>query len=184
MMSDNPKARLAHFGFYVRDVARMSDFYSSNLGLIVTDHGEASAERPEMVFLSAEPDEHHQLVLMSGRPDDLGFSTIQQISFLVDTLDQLRVVHKRLVSNKCTIERSITHGNAWSIYFLDPEGNRAEAYCHTPWHVPQPHAHPVDFSLPTEEIERLTEAHCRATEGFMTAAEREKLMSRMMAPES
>lgn len=180
-MSDTPRARLAHFGLYARNPKRMSEFYADILGLMVTDHGEKSATRPEVIFMSAEPGEHHQFVLVSGRPDDGGFNAIQQISFLVDSLDEVRVIHRRLVDNNLPIDRAVTHGNAWSIYFPDPEGNRAEVYCHTPWHVPQPHSHPVDYSLPTEEIERWTEEHCRATEGFMMAAEREKLVTEMMA---
>lgn len=27
------------------------------------------------------------------------------------------------------------HGNAWSIYFADPEGNRIELYTPSPWYV-------------------------------------------------
>jgi len=183
-MTDMPRAKLAHFGFYVRDLPKMEDFYINILGLIVTDRGVATDVRPDLVFMSAEPGEHHQLVLVSGRPEDDGFNRVQQISFLVDSLDQLRVLHERLVADQCNIERCITHGIAWSIYFRDPEDNRVEVYCHTPWHVPQPHSHPIDYSLPTAEIEKLTEAHCRETEGFMSAAERQKLVTKMMAADA
>ena len=32
----------------------------------------------------------------------------------------------------------VTHGNAVSVYFADPEGNGIEVFCDTPWHVRQP----------------------------------------------
>ncbi len=32
----------------------------------------------------------------------------------------------------------VTHGNAISVYFADPEGNGIEVFCDTPWHVAQP----------------------------------------------
>jgi catechol 2,3-dioxygenase len=37
-----------------------------------------------------------------------------------------------------TIIEQKDHGNAWSFYVADPEGNRLELYCPTPWHVSQP----------------------------------------------
>ena len=38
----------------------------------------------------------------------------------------------------CEGIRPICHGNAWSVYFQDPEGNQIEMFCDTPWYVPQP----------------------------------------------
>jgi catechol 2,3-dioxygenase len=55
------------------------------------------------------------------------------------------------------IQRTITHGNAWSIYFFDPDGNRIELYCVTPWYVEQPYGIPIDFSAPVDEIMKITE---------------------------
>ena len=176
-MAGNPRPKLGHFGLYARDVDRMADFYSDVIGLLVTDRGRVGPDKMDLVFMSADPTEHHQFAIMEGRPDDGGFNVIQQISFRVDTLEELRTIYQRLSASGAKIERSVTHGNAWSVYFFDPEGNRAEVYCHTPWHVPQPHAHPIDLSRPADEIERFTEDHCRATEGFMPAAEYEKQMA-------
>ena len=56
----------------------------------------------------------------------------------------------------------VTHGNALSVYFLDPEGNRVEFLIDTPWHVPQPYRIPVDLSLPDEELWASIEQHVRA----------------------
>jgi catechol-2,3-dioxygenase len=157
----------------------MTDFYSDVVGLTVTDRGKVGSG-DELVFMSADPAEHHQFVLMSGRPKDVGFNVIQQISFLVESLDELRTVWERIVADGRKVERCITHGNAWSVYFLDPEGNRGEVYCHTPWHIPQPHAFPIDLSRPNDEIERVTEEHCRQCDGFMPATARESEMAKMM----
>ena len=46
-----------------------------------------------------------------------------------------------------------THGNSWSVYYPDPEGNRIELYCGTPWYVPQPDLTDMDLlSLGEDEI--------------------------------
>ena len=46
----------------------------------------------------------------------------------------------------------LTHGNAWSIYFSDPEHNGVEVFIDTPWHVQQPQAKPLDLTKSTDEI--------------------------------
>lgn len=176
-MSETPRPKLGHFGLYVRDVDRMVRFYSDVLGLMVTDRGRVGPEQKELVFMSADPTEHHQFAVMEGRPAEDGFNVIQQLSFLVDSLEELRVLYGRLVADGSRIERSVSHGNAWSVYFYDPEDNRAEVYCHTPWHVRQPHSIPIDLSLPRAEIERLSEADARASDDFMMAADYEKAMA-------
>ena len=77
--------------------------------------------------------------------------------------------------------RVVTHGNAWSCYFTDPEGNTVEAYLDTPWHVPQPHGAPFDIAAPEAEIVAWTEAHARATPGFMPIDEYQKQMAKRLA---
>ena len=159
-------ARLAHVGIYAHDKPRLEQFYTTVLGLMVTDSGQARSGM-ELTFMSASPGNHHQLVLVSGRPDTSGFNPINQISFMVDSLADLRVVHRRALDNGATDMRVTSHGNAWSCYFKDPEGNTVEAYLDTPFHVPQPHGEPLDLSKSDDEILRETEATCRADPGFM-----------------
>ena len=86
---------------------------------------------------------------------------------MVDSLADLREVHRRALALGATEMRPVSHGNAWSIYFKDPEGNTVEAYLDTPFHVPQPHGKPLDLSKSDEEILRETEAACRKDPGFM-----------------
>lgn len=180
-MAKTPKLKLTHVAIFTRDLEKMVDFYTQALGLTVTDQGEALSASVQMIFMSSDPDEHHQFVLISGRPDNATFNVSQQFSFLVDSLDELRTTRDRVAVAGLEIARTTTHGNAWSIYFNDPEDNQIEIYAHTPWYVSQPHAHPFDLSLPNDEIIEQTEAHCRDDPGFMPVAEREKAMAKVMA---
>jgi len=160
------RARLAHMGIYVKDRERMQRFYTEVLGLMVTDQGEGRGG-VHLTFMSASPANHHQVVLVTGRPDTGGFNPINQISFLVDSLADLREVHRRALALGATDMRPVSHGNAWSIYFKDPEGNTLEAYLDTPFHVPQPHGEPLDLAKSDAEIVRETEAACRKDPGFL-----------------
>ena len=87
-------ARLAHFGLYAHDKQRLERFYTTVLGLMVTDSGTARSGM-ELTFMSSNPGNHHQLVIVGGRPDTSGFNPINQISFMVDSLSDLREVHRR-----------------------------------------------------------------------------------------
>lgn len=165
------RAQLTHVGLYVRDLPRMEEFYTEVLGLVVTDRGKSSRGDMSLTFLSASTTTHHQMVLASGRPDEAKFSTVNQVSFTVGDLDELREVHRRALALGATGMRITTHGIAWSIYFADPEGNVVEAYVDTPFHVPQPHGTPFDLAASNAEIAAWTEAHCRADPGFKPASE-------------
>ena len=57
-----------YMGIYVHDMARMEDFYTRIMGLVVTDRGKAFRFPIDLVFLSSQPGMHHQLALASGRP--------------------------------------------------------------------------------------------------------------------
>jgi catechol 2,3-dioxygenase len=46
----------------------------------------------------------------------------------------------------------ITHGNTWSVYFQDPEGNGIEVFCDSPWHVSQPAGEGWDPAADDESI--------------------------------
>ena len=48
--------------------------------------------------------------------------------------------------------KGLSHGNALSIYFADPEQNTVEVYLDTPWYVAQPHGDPLDLDKSDEEI--------------------------------
>ena len=174
------KPQLTHVGIYVDDLAKMRRFFTEVFGLTVTDAGGPPDFHLDMVFMSANPGEHHQVVLVAGRPDAATANVAQQISFLVNSLDEVREMRDRIVAEGLTVLRVVTHGNAWSFYFTDPEGNTLEIYTHTPWYVPQPMGLPFDLDLSNDEIMAQTEALCQSKEGFISAKERRTTMVKMI----
>ena len=165
-----PAISLSHFGIHVTDSARMEDFYTRVLGLLVTDRGGLPGG-PTLTFLSHDPDQHHQLVLVTGRPPGVEYNVVNQISFKVPTLADLKALHARMREEGIKDFRIVTHGNAWSVYFGDPEGNRVELFVDTPWHTPQPFAEAFDIEAPVEAILAQTEAICRNRPGFVSRAD-------------
>lgn len=161
----------SHFGIYVTDLDRMVDFYETVFGLTITDRGRGYTFKNDLVFMSASPDQHHQLVLVSGRPKEATFSTVMQMSFMVPTIQYLRDVKALALEKGATQMRGLNHGNALSIYFADPEGNTVEVYLDTPFYVAQPHGNPLDLSRSDEEIMRETEEVCRKDPTFMPLEE-------------
>ena len=82
---------LGHVGIFVHDLMKQRDFYSRVMGLEIADE---DIEGRGMVFLSAHPDEeHHEFVIMKGRTGDADAQVIQQLSFKVDTLAELKDFH-------------------------------------------------------------------------------------------
>jgi catechol 2,3-dioxygenase len=157
--------QLSHCGIYARDVAGMVDFYTRTLGLTVSDRG-VNSRGSELAFLTAAPGHHHQLVIVSGRPAE-GASTVNQLSFKLGDLNQLKTLFGRVRDASIAPIRQVSHGNALSFYFTDPEGNQVEVYIDTPWYIPQPHGVPIDLTRSNEEIMAETEQHCRASAGFL-----------------
>jgi catechol 2,3-dioxygenase len=159
-----PDAQLTHMGVFVCNLDAMVQFYTTIFGLVVTDKG-SNYRNHKVAFLSRNPMEHHQLVLAQGREAGTE-TTVQQISFEVRELEELRQFHARLVALKVDELIPRSHGNAWSIYFHDPEGNRVEIYLPTPWHVSQPFGEPLDLSDPAEVIRAKTLAMIQSDPTF------------------
>ena len=157
---------LSHVGVFATNPAQMVDFYSRFLGFVVSDR-EVRADG-EIAFLTRDPAEHHQFVIASGRPADLPFNPVNQLSFRVDSLATLRAMYVALKKEPVELLGPITHGNALSVYFRDPEKNRVELLIDTPWYVPQPYRVPYDIMLPDAEIWATLEKQVRAVPGFKT----------------
>jgi catechol 2,3-dioxygenase-like lactoylglutathione lyase family enzyme len=160
---------LSHVGLFVNDMAPMLDFYTGFLGFAISDRG-ATRDGGEIVFMTRDPREHHQVVLATGRASDPGFNMVQQLSFRVDSLDTLRELHRGLKRERAIDLGPVTHGNALSVYLHDPEKNRIELLIDTPWYVPQPCRIPVDLSLPDDELWASLERSARALPGFKPRA--------------
>lgn len=165
-MTSSIHPQLSHCGVYARDIARQVEFYTKVVGLVVADRGVSERVGAEFAFLTAATDHHHQLVFISGRAPQ-GVTTVNQLSFKVADLDQLKEMYRRAAAAGVRDIRQVSHGNALSFYMTDPEGNGIEIYIDTPWYVPQPHGVPIDLTRPNDEILATTEQHCRATPGFM-----------------
>ena len=175
-----PEFAFSHMGMFVADVARMEDFYTRVLGFAVTDRGNLASTR--LIFLSRDPREHHQIVLASGRPEGLAFNPINQISFRMANFAGLREMHRRLVDEKVKELHAVSHGNALSVYFHDPEGNRIELFVDTPWYTRQPQRVAMDMSLPDAELWQWVEAEARRQPGFKPVEAWRSEMKKRMSP--
>jgi len=182
MAGNVPRVAFSHVGIHVRDLAGMEAFYTRLMGLVATDRGplETPLGMLDFVFLSRDPREHHQLVLASGRPADTPFNVLNQISFRLDSLADLRAMHERLKEFPVSDVIPIHHGNALSVYFRDPEGNRVELFIDTPWYVTQPLRIRFDFSESDEALMRWAEDTARKLPGFRPVGEwRREIAARM-----
>ena len=157
----------SHLGLYVKSLPVMERFYCDVLGFYVTDRlGEGDQE---MVFLSRSLQEHHQVVLAPGRAET-STSTINQISFEIQTLrgliDAFQALHELDVSGM----QSMNHGGSWSLYVPDPEGNTIELFVKTDWYVP-PHATTgLDLNQSEKLIRQQTALMAKQTPGSKTWA--------------
>jgi catechol 2,3-dioxygenase len=149
-MSSIPTTRLTHLGIFVHDPARMAEFYTQTFGMVVVDHGEFQGK--DLTFMTGSTDEHHQVVLVQGRTGEPTTKVLAQVSFRVESLDDLRAFAERATANGATELEARNHGNSWSIYFRDLEYNMIEMYVVTPWQVRQPWRVALDLDRPDEEI--------------------------------
>ncbi|MEV4624002.1 VOC family protein [Asanoa sp. NPDC049573] len=140
---------LGHTGLWVDDLEKMRDFYTRLLGLTVTD------EDPDqgIVFLSARPEEeHHEFVLQRGRNAPPDVKLTHQISWRVESLEDLRDFHRKFAEEGVRVQQEVTHGNAFGIYFFDPEGNRNEVYLQIKRDVRQPFRKTINLDQEPEAV--------------------------------
>jgi catechol 2,3-dioxygenase len=130
------------------------------LGFEVADRGPLGGPgSPEVVFLSQSETDHHQLAFAPVRRGDEPSNSVNHMAFRTGELADVRAMAEALAKDgRATEINPMTHGNAWSVYFKDPEHNGVEVFCDTPWHVQQPQARPLDLSKSDEEIHAWTQA--------------------------
>lgn len=138
---------LGHVGFYVQDLDRMVAFYRDFLGMTVTKSSEMGT------FLSADPERSdHEIALLKGRGSLEDPHLIQQISMRVETLDDLRDFHRRILDEGYPLDAVVCHASAIGCYFRDPEGNTTEVF----WLTGLPSwvmlAVPIDINRPDDEV--------------------------------
>ncbi len=152
MSSSALRLEVAHSVLYVHDVDQMISFYRDMLGFEVTDRGPIGPN--EIVFLSQIANHHHQVAFVTGRDEPSRSVTTHHTAYRsAGTLDDLKALHEKLKADPAVSAiRPLTHGNAWSVYFQDPEFNGVEVFIDTPWHVKQPQGKALDLSRPNDEI--------------------------------
>ena len=157
-MTTRPRLRLSHTTIAVEDLDAMLDFYGNVLGFEVTNRGTVPGGG-ELAFVSQDPSEHHQMVFITGMPTgDHQFVLADHLAFRTGSLDDLRAIGERLSEAGVEGVIPISHGNAWSLYFTDPEGNGLECFVDSPFHVAQPYAEGLDLDATDDEIEVTTRA--------------------------
>tara|TARA_B110000116_G_scaffold123240_1_gene106973 strand:- start:1273 stop:2541 length:1269 start_codon:yes stop_codon:yes gene_type:complete len=170
-----PLIAQSHCGFKVDNMDMMIEFYDTVLGYAVTDRGKmpkiGNEPKHEYAYLSRDPAEHHQLILISGR-DMNSPTSVNQLSLRILSLDELRRMEGELESHPAIGKlRNTCHGNSFSIYFPDPEGNIVELAVESVWYVPAPHGAPLDLSWSNQKLLEWAEDHCHKTDGFMMRAD-------------
>ena len=164
--------RWSHAVVFVRDLDAMLDFYTNVLGFEVSDRGPLAPGAPEIVFMSQVETDHHQLAFAPVRQGEEPPNSVDHFAFRVESLADVREMLERLEKDgRATRIDPMTHGNAWSVYFKDPEGNGIEIFCDTPWHVAQPLRFSIDLSLPDGELIAWTKERISGHADFQPAAE-------------
>lgn len=147
-----PRLTLGHTTLGARDIDSLIAFYRDVLGFIVTNRGYVP-DGSEIAFLSQDPNAHHQIAMISGYAvHDSAFVMVDHLAFRTGTLDDLRALQGKLRTEGVEDVIPICHGNAWSLYFTDCEGNGLECYVDSPFHVAQPFAQDLDLDKSDDEI--------------------------------
>jgi catechol 2,3-dioxygenase len=158
--------QLRHMGVYAFDPDLVAAFYARWFGMVISDSGTGSTGH-RVIFMTADPREHHQIAFANMRKPE--WPGMNQISFLIEDLSELKRLAIAFHEAGVPILQQKDHGNTWSVYVSDPEGNRIEIYTPSDWYVSQPTWWPLD--LLTESVETIrarTEASARAEPSFMT----------------
>src|SRR4051812_35062855 len=105
----------------------MINFYTQTLGFEVTDRGPLGRApgANEIVFLSQTARHHHQVAFVTGRDKPDRSNSVHHVAFRsAGSLDDLKALKKTLEADEqISGIMPLTHGNAWSVYFRDPENN-------------------------------------------------------------
>ena len=151
-----PRLAMGHSTLAARDLDALAGWYCDVLGFEVTNRGPIPNNQ-EIAFLSQDPVAHHQIAMVGGASTGASdFVMVDHLAFSTATLEDLRTIHANLSAAGVEEILKIDHGNAWSLYFNDPEGNGVECYIDTPYHVAQPYAGTWDIAASDEQIEQTT----------------------------
>ena len=167
------KLSYSHTVIRCRDLDAIVAFYGEVLGFHFSDRGHlgANEDSPEIAFLTASSSDHHQIAFANMRgPEDA--SSLDHMAFRVGSLSDVKAMIERVEQDdRVPNGFPLTHGNAISVYFKDPEGNGVEVFCDTPWHVKQPAGKPWDPAKSDAEIYSDVEALFRDEPEFGSMVE-------------
>lgn len=144
------KLKWSHAVLNVKDEKKILDFYTGIMGFTVSDRGPLGENAPEIIFMSQDPDEHHQLAIALLRKDEGPSNSLNHLAFRVESFDDIKTLKNNLEAASVDI-LPLSHGNTLSLYFNDPEGNGLEVFWDTPWHVAQPAGIVWDTSLDEQQ---------------------------------
>ncbi|MCP2256020.1 Catechol 2,3-dioxygenase [Prauserella aidingensis] len=127
--------RLGHVGLFLDDLPAARRFYSDDLGFGVTDVLSFTPGETQGYFMSNNAD-HHAVVCIDGAVGRMGGDaydnglTVNQISFQVNSLEEVVNGHKFLVEHDIPIWRigRDSPGSNWACYGIDPDGFAVEFY--------------------------------------------------------
>ena len=178
-----PRLSLSHVTLAARDLERLLAFYCDVLGFRVTNRGPVPGGS-EIAFLSQDPSDHHQIAMVGGSDvHDSAFVMVDHLAFRTGSLDDLRAIRTALTEAGVEGIIPICHGNAWSLYFNDCEGNGVECFVDTPFHVAQPFAQGFDLDQSDEDIVEATRQLVESEPEFRSMAEwREEFARRIEEP--
>ena len=75
------KLSWSHAVLNVKDEKKILDFYTGCMGFTVSDRGPIVENGPSIVFMSQNPDEHHQLAIVTSRQDDEPANSLNHLQF-------------------------------------------------------------------------------------------------------
>ena len=108
---------------------------------------------------------------------------VDHLAFRTGTLDDLRIRSKpeapALPASNPILP--ICHGNAWSLYFDDPEGNGVECFVDTPFHVAQPFAQGFDLHQSDAALLEATQKLVEGEPEYQTFAEWRRAFAERLA---
>lgn len=170
-IAHKPRLTLGHSTLAARDLDELAAFYCDVLGFHVTNRG-PTPDGGEIAFLSQDPEQHHQIAMVGGQSvPDAGFMMVDHLAFRTGSLDDLRQIRASLQAAGVEPILPICHGNAWSLYFDDCEGNGVECFVDTPFHVAQPFATGFDLDQTDAELAEWTRAQVESQPEFQPMSE-------------
>lgn len=170
-----PRVAMFRIGMQAINLDALCTFYEETLGYLVSGRGQRPAvgalPAANLVHLTRDPHQIAQITLVAGRRADVP-SSVNQATFRVPSIAVLREVHDRMHAHPgVSGYRPIDHGNSFSLYCNDPEGNTLELSRESIWYTPAPSSWPLDFSLSEDDMLRLSESRCRSEPEFMMRAD-------------